>query len=113
MTRPITTPVYVAGGVTLAAVFGATATGVWYLAKKAQYDRGGAESDRSAALTAGWINAGLLFTAVAGATVTGYLYWSRPFQPSAAAARPASRVSWAVAPWIGPGGSGLVVEGGL
>jgi hypothetical protein len=102
--RPIPTSVYIAGGVTLALVASAGATGLAYLHKKADYDDLRTSDRRHEALTYGRINLGLWIGAALGAGVTTVLYATRP-------ARRASAVQ--VTPLIGPLVAGLGVAGGF
>lgn len=99
--RPIPTSVYVAGGVTLALVAGASATGLAYLSKKDDYENANGSRDR--ALKYGRINLGLWIGAAVGAGVTTYLFATRPTRQSALQ----------VTPLLGPQVAGVGVAGGF
>jgi hypothetical protein len=108
--RPIPTSVYIVGGVTLALVASAGATGLAYLNKRADYEDLGkratsstAETRRDQALMYGRVNLGLWIGAAVGAGVTTYLYATRPEQ----------RAALRVTPWLGPEFAGLGVAGGF
>jgi hypothetical protein len=108
-TRPVTSSVYLAGGITLAFAAGAGVSGVAYLHKRDDYDQGKLESDaesrRKSALRYGYLNAGMWAATAVGAGVTTYLYFTRPARPTSASAR--------VLPWAAPDGGGLSVSGGF
>ncbi len=104
--RPISTAVYLSGGITLALAAGAGASGFAYLQKRADYnarkDASDAQDRRDAAKKYGYINAGMWAAAAVGAGVTTYLYVTRPRQAA---------VSARVAPWAAPQSGGLSVTG--
>lgn len=107
--RPIPTSVYLVGGVTLALVAGAGASGVAYLQKRADYQDRKYEADaddrRSSASRYGYLNAGMWAAAAACAGVTTYLYVTRPARTPATGTR--------VVPWAAPQSAGLSVSGGF
>jgi hypothetical protein len=108
-TRPVTTSVYLAGGITLALAAGAGVTGVAYLDKKSDYEdlsvREGltpdVESREQSAKRYGYANLGLWLATAVGAGLTTYLYVTRPTE------RHALRLQ----PWLGPQIGGLGASG--
>jgi hypothetical protein len=106
-TRPIPNSVYVAGALTLGLTVGAVSTGVVYVSRRSQYLSSGSDADRDAARRWGLVNLPLTGGAIVGAAVTAYLFATRPEAPGPRVGRAT------VAPWIGAGTAGLVVEGSL
>jgi hypothetical protein len=102
-TRPIPTSVYVSGGITLALLAGAGATGLVYLNEKSDYEGSPTGDGKDSALTFGRINLGLWIGAAVGAGVTTYLYATRPTQ----------RVAVRLTPLLGPQVAGLGFTGGF
>jgi hypothetical protein len=110
--RPITVPIYVAGGATILLTGGAIVTGVMAHSKAQDYDRvnsdaDASKSDKQSAYDAAHSLqiANLVFTgaAVAGAALTTVLILTRPTAPP----------KTAIVPWVSPDGGGIVVVGRL
>ncbi len=106
--RPVPTPVYVAGGLTLALAAGAGVTGVAYLGKRSTYDDAREEGSatreqRDVARRMGYVNLGLWAATAIGAGVTTVLYVTRPERARSARLQPL----------IGPSVAGLSVGGGF
>jgi len=97
--RPIPSAVYVAGGVTLGAVAASSVTGVWFLNKKAQYEKSADDGDYREARTAGIVNAVFWVATAIGAGTTAYLYFTRPTEGSPQGRRETPPRGWSVAPW--------------
>jgi hypothetical protein len=113
--RPLTTPIYIAGAVTLGLTSAAVITGITYVNRKDEFDRANddpatGEQDtarlRDRATSMSTANAILTGGAIAGALVTGILFATRP-EERRSSARPI------VAPWLGASSGGVLVQGKL
>ncbi len=114
--RPLTAPIFIAGGVTLALTSGAVVTGIAYMKRKKDFDQANKDDpnateahtkvlrDRASSMST--INAVLTGTAIAGAVVTGILFATRP-EERPPTARPI------VAPWLGASSGGILFQGSL
>jgi hypothetical protein len=106
---PIPRSAYVAGGITLAFVVGAGASGIAYLQKRSDYNERkhapDAQDRRDSAKAYGYLNAGMWAATAVGAGVTTFLYVTRPTRAAQATAR--------ITPWAAPQSAGLSVTGGF
>ncbi|HEY6561598.1 MAG TPA: hypothetical protein VI072_30215, partial [Polyangiaceae bacterium] len=123
--RPLTAPIYLAAGATLALAAGSAVTGVVYLQRKSDFDDANANMDRDVskaevedlrdrAQSMALVSTALTAAAVVGAGITAGLYFSRPEQPASSALR--TRRSSALprlAPLVAPGAAGLWLFGDL
>jgi hypothetical protein len=108
--RPLTVPIYVAGGATILLAGGAIVTGVMAHTKADEYDKVNSDPDRSeserqsaydAAHSLQIVNVVCTGAAVAGAVLTTVLVLTRP----------AASSKTALVPWVSPGGAGLAAVG--
>jgi hypothetical protein len=114
--RPLTAPIYIAGGVTLALTSGAVITGITYMNRKNDFDRANKEDPnaseantkelRDRASDMSTINAVFSGAALAGAVVTGILFVTRP-EERHSSAHPI------IAPWLGASSGGVLLQGRL
>lgn len=123
--RPLTTPIYLTGGATLALVAASAVTGVVYLQRKSDFEDANDSQNtsvserevhdlRDRAQSMALISTALTAAAVVGAGITAGLYFSRPEQPARSALR--TRRSSALprlAPLVAPGSAGLWIFGDL
>jgi hypothetical protein len=109
--RPIPPSVYVAGGFTIGAAFGASATGIWFLTKKSHYESTGDDADFRAAKTAGLVNVGFWVATALGAGTTAYFYLSRPPEQQRNQAEPtAAPKPLSLDPWVDGSSYGMIVR---
>jgi len=101
--RPVPSSVYVMSAVTATLGVGAVVTSAIYLKQRSDYQHG--ERTKDSVLALSYVNAGLWIGAAGGAVVTGYLYLSRPDR------KPADHAAALVAPYVGPEGGGLSIQG--
>jgi len=108
--RPLTVPIYVAGGATILLAGGAIVTGIMAHSKAGEYETVNSDPDKSESERQGAHDAaqGLQIAnlactgaAVAGAVLTTVLVLTRP----------AASSKTAFAPWVSPGGAGLAAVG--
>jgi hypothetical protein len=111
--RPITTPIYVSGGVAVAFAATSIVTGIVATRRASDFTdknhdpsatQAERQSARDSASSMGLVSTVLAGGAVIAASVTGYLYLTRP-------ARTESGGAVRVVPWAAPGGAGVAVGG--
>jgi hypothetical protein len=112
-TRPLTTPVYISGGVAIALAVASTVTGIVAVSRASDFtdknhDPAATQAERQSARdgAASMGNACTVLTlgTLVAAGVTGYLYVTRPVRAEGVAT---ARIS----PWAAPGSAGLSVGG--
>lgn len=112
--RPLSAPVYVAGGATLVLTGAAILTGLSYMDKKEEYatlrkDESRSDRDKNAALDdakrQGYMNVGFSAAAAIGAGLTAYFYATRPEQSRTSAVN-ATRLSV----WSGYDAGGVLLR---
>jgi hypothetical protein len=117
--RPLTVPIYVAGGATLALAAASIATGVVYLQRKSDFDDANAgdtastrevQDLRDRAQSMALVSTAFTAAAIVGAGITAGLYFARPEQPKASTR---SSALPRVAPLLAPSTAGIWISGTL
>jgi hypothetical protein len=111
--RPLTAPIYVAGGVAVALAGASVVTGIVATSRASEFtdknhDPSATQADRQSARDSassmGVVSTALTGGALVAAAVTGYLYFTRP-------ERAESAVVARIVPWAAPGAAGVAMGG--
>lgn len=121
--RPLTVPIYVAGGVTLALAGTAAVTGALFLQRRSDFDSANEDPNATAserhdlhdrANSMSIVSSAFAAAAVVGAGITAGFYLTRPEEHSTARLRaPIALRNARVIPFVLPATSGLVITGTL
>jgi hypothetical protein len=120
--RPLTVPIYIAGGATLGLAAASIATGVVYLQRKSDFEDANegqtastteVQDLRDRAQSMALVSTAFTAAAVVGAGITAGLYFARPEQAKTSAVRTRRSALPRVAPLVGPSTAGLWISGTL